>query len=103
MPTLSRGIQWSAYLSGLRYVISVLQLLPLAIWRASSWSLFCACPLYLGASSGVPICLASIVRLPSCHFILGIFLGYHWIDLPFIRAPACWSFLFGCILLSLAT
>src|SRR5712671_6363579 len=32
-----------------------------AIQRASSWSLFCACPLYLGASSGVPICLASVV------------------------------------------
>src|SRR5712671_2584875 len=36
MPTLSWGVQWSACLSGLRYMMSVLRLLPFAIWRASS-------------------------------------------------------------------
>ena len=44
-----------------------------AIQRASSWSLFCACPLYLGASSGVPICLASIMRLLCWSFLSDIF------------------------------
>jgi len=80
MPSLFQGVQWSAYLSGLCRASLVLQLLSFAIWRASSWSFFCACPLYLGASSGVPVCLASIMRLSSCHFILGVFLGYPRID-----------------------
>jgi len=59
----------------------------------SSWSLFCTCPLHLGVSSGVPICLASVVQLLSCHFILGVFLGYHRIDSPFICVSVCRSFL----------
>src|SRR5712672_2857955 len=95
MPTLSWGVQWSACLSGLRCATLVLQLLPfLRYGGLLLGASFAHARFYLGASSGVPVYLASIVRLSFCHFLsLGVFLGYHWIDHPFIRASVCWSFL----------
>ena len=40
-------------------------------------------------------CLSGLHRVTSFLplFILGVFLGCHQVDLPFIHAPACWSFL----------
>jgi len=94
MPALSWGVQWSAYLSGLRRATSFLQLLPLCYTGgASSWSLLLRMP---ALSWGVQwSAYLSGLRCATSFLPLyfGRLFGYHRIDPPFIRASVCRSFL----------
>src|SRR5712672_298985 len=71
MPTLSWGVLWSASFTRLRFFGS-------CPWYIEGFFLepLCACPLYFGVSSGVPVYLASIVRL--------------WFFLPLLSWASSW-------------
>src|SRR5712671_2851843 len=94
MPTLFWGIQWSTYQSG-PPSCDFLLAAPASCYTEG----FFLEPLFAHACFilGHPVeCLS--VWPPSCDFflatfILGVFLGYHRIDPPFIHASVCWSFL----------
>jgi len=81
-------------LSSLRYAMSVLWLLPLCCMKGFFLEPLCTCPLYLGASSGVPVYLASIVRFQffsSCPcYIEGFFLEL-LVRMPTLFRGVQWS------------
>src|SRR5712672_1229826 len=95
MPTLSWGVQWSACLvwPPLRDVGSLAPA-PLLYEGLLPGAPLCTCPLYLGAFSGVPVCLASVVCLQffsSCPcYIEGFFLEL-LVRMPTLFRGVQWS------------